>query len=215
MFSFNQYCKSSKDNWQQYWPNKNFRYKLITAIFLIGIIIIFAPSFFQSIEQKHGTAVNDIILNFITPHDVSIPIFLFIWSSFFLMFLTVIKHPFIFLTFAIAYIIMCALRYLTISLLPLQPPQGIIILIDPLSNTFYGGIFITKDLFFSGHTATLFLMYLCHKRNVLKYYSLIASISVGILVLVQHIHYSFDVFFAFPFAYISYKIAKYLAYKNF
>lgn len=202
------YFDNSKRNWQLCWRNKNFRYKLLAGIFLITCVIIIAPFFFQYIEKRKGIIVNDVILNFIIPHDVSTMVFILIWSSFFLMFITAIKNPEILLTFLICYVILCSFRYITIFLFPLEAPPGIINLIDPLSNTFYGGTFITKDLFFSGHTATLFVIYLCHRKKIIKYYSLIASVLVGILVLVQHIHYSFDVLFAFPFAYISYRIAK-------
>ena len=210
MSLLNQYLNSSKTNWQECWQNKNFRYKLITGIFLIGLIIISAPFFFQYIEKRNGVIVNDALLRILPPHDVSIPIFILIWSCFFFMLLTAIKNPRILLTFLFAYILLCGFRCLTIFIFQLNPPRGIINLIDPLSNTFYGGVVITKDLFFSGHTASLFLIYLCQNKKGIRYYSLFASLLVGILVLVQHIHYSFDVIFAFPFAYISYKIAKYI-----
>jgi hypothetical protein len=98
----------------------------------------------------------------------------------------------------------------TIYLFPLETPPGIITLIDPLSNHFYGVPFITKDLFFSGHVSTLFLMFLCQKNKYFKFYTLISCLCVGILVLIQHIHYSIDVIFAFPFAYLCYQTAKYV-----
>ncbi|MFX7751990.1 phosphatase PAP2-related protein, partial [Acinetobacter baumannii] len=91
---------------------------------------------------------------------------------------------------------------ITISLVPLNPPQGLIPLIDPLTNIFYGGKFISKDLFYSGHTATLFLMSLCLQKQSEKILALIASIAVAVMVLIQHVHYSIDVLAAFPFAYL-------------
>src|SRR5665811_2116514 len=84
-----------------------------------------------------------------------------IWSSAFFMLITIIKNPSIFLTFLIAYLLLSILRALSIFLFPLEAPLGIINLIDPLTNYFYGVPFITKDLFFSGHVSMLFLMYLC------------------------------------------------------
>ena len=130
------------------------------------------------------------------------------------MLITAIKDPGIFLIFLIAYVILCIARIITISAFPLQTPPGIIVLIDPLSNHFYGKSFITKDLFFSGHTSTLFLMYLCQRNFFKKYFILISCVGVGVLVLVQHIHYFIDVLFAFPFAYLCFKLSKYLTIKN-
>ena len=102
-------------------------------------------------------------------------------------------------------------RYL---LVPLNPPQGLIPLIDPLSNIFYGGSFITKDLFYSGHTATQFLMFLCLKKRTDKILTAISTISVAILVLMQHVHYSIDIIAAPLFAYICFIAGRSIAKKG-
>jgi len=196
-----QYLKIAKLNWQLLWRNRSFRYKLFAGAFLMTIILICFPYFFQYIEQRNGTVLNDAVLSVIPPYNVSALIFILIWSSSFCMLLTAVRRPEILLTFLIAYVILCLCRIITIFLFPLEAPQGLIELADPLSNSFYGADFITKDLFFSGHVSTLFLMYLCQSNRFLRHYTMIASILVAMLVLVQHVHYTIDVLFAFPFAY--------------
>jgi membrane-associated phospholipid phosphatase len=96
---------------------------------------------------------------------------------------------------------------LTISLVPLDPPAGLIGLADPLSNFFYGPKFITRDLFFSGHTSTVFLLYLCLPGKADKKLALAATLSVAILLLVQHVHYTLDVLGGFLFGWISWWIS--------
>ena len=91
------------------------------------------------------------------------------------------------------------LRMSAIYLFELNPPQGLIVLRDPLTSITYGGrgIFITKDLFFSGHTSNLFMVYLCLQKRRDKIFVLLGTITVAVLVLVQHVHYSMDVIGAF------------------
>jgi hypothetical protein len=60
-------------------------------------------------------------------------------------------------------------------------------------------------LFFSGHTSTLFLMYFFQDTRIKKLFTLFSSVAVGILVLLQHIHYTIDVIIAFPAAYLCFK----------
>lgn len=209
------YLKDIILNWQTYWRQKDFRKKIfIGAIFLILILTCY-PTFFQYIEQRNGPIINDAILKLLSPHDLSIPIFIFIWSSALCMLFTSIKHPDIFLVFLIAYVLLSIFRIISISLFPLQAPLGIVALVDPLSNHFYGPHFITKDLFFSGHASTLFLIFLCQRHTWIKYYTLLASLVVGVLVLFQHIHYTVDVFFAYPFAYLCFIVSKILIGKKY
>ena len=107
-------------------------------------------------------------------------------------------------------------RILTISIIPLEPPTGLIILKDPLTSLSYGGkgIFITKDLFFSGHTSNLFMFYLCLQKKRDKQFALFTSLLVGSLVLVQHVHYSIDVIGAIIFTYLLVKYSKHLGLIN-
>src|SRR5690349_14444397 len=103
---------------------------------------------------------------------------------------------------------------LTITLVPLDPPVGIIHLKDPLTSLTYGGrqLFITKDLFFSGHTSNLFMIYLCLQKKRDKQFALLATIVIATLVLVQHIHYSIDVIVAFIFTYALVKSSEKLSF---
>jgi membrane-associated phospholipid phosphatase len=81
-------------------------------------------------------------------------------------------------------------------------------LADPLSNAFYGSKFVTKDLFFSGHTSTLFIMFLCLTGRTDRILALIATVVVGILLLVQHVHYTLDVLCAPPLTWGIYRLVK-------
>ena len=201
-------------SWSDAWQELRFRNKTIIALLLVTIILILLPTFFAFIEKREGMVLQDFVLDAIPAIDVSIPTFVVIWSVVLLVFYRIYQNPRLFLVIAYGFILMCILRVLTISLLPLNPPVGIIALKDPIANIAYGGngIFITKDLFYSGHTGNMFLFFLCLQRKWDKIIALAASFIVGILVLVQHIHYSIDVFAAFIFTYFIYLGAKKLAF---
>ena len=103
---------------------------------------------------------------------------------------------------------------LTISLFPLDPPPGLIHIKDPITSLCYGGsqVFMTKDLFFSGHTANLFVIYLVLHKKRDRQFALIAAITVAILVLVQHVHYTIDVIAAIIIPYCLFRLAKRLTF---
>jgi len=95
-------------------------------------------------------------------------------------------------------------------LLPLEPPANMIILNDPLVEFFGTGQALTKDLFFSGHTATLFILFLVSEKKIIKTVFLISTIAVAIAVLLQHVHYSIDVLAAVFFTYACYNFLSYI-----
>jgi membrane-associated phospholipid phosphatase len=201
-------------SWSDAWQEPRFRNKTIIALLLVAIILILLPTFFAFIEKREGMVLQDFVLDAIPAKDVSIPTFVVIWSVVLLVFYRIYQSPRLFLVVAYGFILMCLARVLTISLLPLNPPPGLITLKDPIANIAYGGngIFITKDLFYSGHTGNMFLFFLCLQHKWDKIIALAASFIVGILVMVQHIHYSIDVIAAFIFTYFIYLGAKKLAF---
>ena len=201
-------------SWSEAWQLQSFRNKTFVALALVAIILLLLPSFFAFIEKREGMVLQDFVLDRLPAMDVSIPTFIIIWSVVLLVFYRIYQNPSIFLVVAYGFILMCLARVLTISLLPLNPPPGLITLKDPIANIAYGGkgIFITKDLFYSGHTGNMFLFFLCLQAKWDKIIALSASFMVGFLVLIQHIHYSIDVISAFIFTYFLYLGAKKVAF---
>jgi membrane-associated phospholipid phosphatase len=68
--------------------------------------------------------------------------------------------------------------------------------------------FVKRDLFFSGHFASVFIPYLILRKTRFHWVFLSASIGIGILVMIQHIHYSYDVIGAAIFTYLSVYLAE-------
>lgn len=199
-----------KKAWKEAIADKFFKTRFRIGL-IIWIALLFAfPIFFDYVESRNGIVLNDFIINSLPAYDVSILTFLIIWSMFLLFLYRAIHEPQLLLLFLWGFIFLSLSRFLTIYLLPLNPPEQLIALRDPITNIFYGKThsFITKDLFYSGHTSTQFLMFLCFKKKSDKNLALVSTAIVGLLVLIQHVHYSIDVFFAPLFTYFIYLISK-------
>jgi hypothetical protein len=200
----------SKQNWLKALSRASFKKRLIPGCLFVAAILSAFPFFFQTIEKRNGAFVNDWILNQIPSHNLSVPIFIVIWATALLMLFRAIEDPYIFLVFIWSYIFVSFMRALSITFIPLNPPVGLVQLIDPLSNTFYGHATITKDLFFSGHTSTIFLIFLCLKNRVEKIIVLTATMVLALLLMVQHIHYVIDIVAAPVFTYIAYRAGRWI-----
>jgi PAP2 superfamily C-terminal len=199
-----------QSDWQEAWGNVVFRRKILITSAVLIIIIFSLPSFFHYIEKREGAYLHDLILQAIPPVDVSLPTFLIIWSISGLVIVRMIQNPGFALLMLSSFTLLCIARMVSITMVPLDPPDGLIRLNDPLTSMVYGGKdkFMTKDLFFSGHTSNMFLMCLCLSKKTDKYLAFAATIAVGILVLVQHVHYTIDVLAAFLFTYIIFQVSK-------
>ena len=199
--------------WRMAWLNSSFKIKTIIGSTLLLLILVTFPRFFAVIEGRKGIYLNDTLLNNIPAVDFSIPIFIIIWSTALLLINRILKNPDLFLQFLISFLLLSISRIITISLFPLEPPNGLISIKDPISSIFYGGkeVFIRKDLFYSGHTATQFLMFLSFSKKSDKIITGLSSILIAVMVLFQHVHYTIDVIAAIPFAYVVYLLGKKIA----
>ena len=196
-------------SWKPAIQSAAFRNRLIVVHILLISVVSFLPHFFDFIEQREGILLFDPILNSISPRDLSLPVFICIWGTTALLLYRCVSNPMIYITAIYGFVIVLFFRIITISLVPLNAPEGLIPLIDPISNLAYGRAdYITKDLFFSGHTSSQFLMFLCLTKRKDKAIALISTILVGSMVLIQHVHYSIDVFAAPIFTYGCYWIGR-------
>ncbi len=201
--------------WKAAWANPQFRSKAITASIIFFCVLLFMPTFFAMIEKRDGPLLDDWLLSRIPPNDVSVATFVIIWSMSFLLVTRAVHEPRIFIVFMCSLLISFFSRMITIMVFPLSPPLGLIPLRDPVTSFFYGGrhLFITRDLFYSGHTSIQFLIFLCLRKKTDRMLALFSSIAIATLVLVQHVHYTIDVLAAFPLTFLVYlwgkKIAEY------
>ena len=199
-----------KNNWDAALKSTDFRQKVSIFVGIdIGILIAF-PYFFHWIESRSGAYLSDPIVEFLPAVDFSVLVFAIVWGAGLVLARRASLNPQVLLVFLAGYAVLTLSRFLSITLLPLEAPQRLIPLVDPLTNYFYAGKYITKDLFFSGHTSTVILIGLCLTERVERMIILVASIVLGAALLFQHVHYTLDIVAAFPLTYLTFRMAKWL-----
>jgi len=204
--------QSTNITWKQAMQSWAFKSWLIAGHIMFIVLLLVLPHFFDHIELRDGTDLYDPMLALLPSIDLSTPIFICIWGTAGLMLYRWFSDPVVMITALYGFILVLFTRMLTISLVPLEAPVGLIPLIDPISNMAYGKAdFITKDLFFSGHTSTMFLAFLCFTNKTDKRIALLSTILVGSMVLMQHVHYSIDVLAAPLFTYGCFWLGKEIA----
>jgi hypothetical protein len=163
--------------------------------------------FLQWVERRPGVVVPDPVLAAFGPTDMTWAIFALIYLSLVLALVTFSREPDRLLLAMLSYSIMVVFRIIAMYLLPLDPPSPTIPLQDPFVQLFGSGQVLMKDLFFSGHTSTLFLLFLTSAAGKLRWLFLICTIAVVASIIIHHTHYTIDVFIAPFVAYSSYRIA--------
>jgi hypothetical protein len=194
--------------WSSAWKITKFKWKFWVGMLIFAGILVALPFFFNAIEERDGFSFTDMVLVWIPARNVSVAVFFLIWSCCLILVVRIYRDPMMLLIMLWAYNGITLLRMSCIGLISLNPPAGLIPLTDPITNQFYGQRYITHDLFFSGHTTTVFLIFLCLKKKTDRIYALFASIALGILLLVQHVHYTIDVLAAPIFTYVVYRLTR-------
>ena len=193
-----------KTNWQTYLLQKDKPFVLIVSHIVLAIILFVFFRFLAFNEAREGFVFNDPILGLFSPIDVSFFTFFITYSFALSGIIIAIQTPAIFVKLIQAYAIMTLLRMICLFVLPLEAPVKVIPLNDVfLNSTFYAGRENLKDLFFSGHTATILLFAFMFSNKALKLVYFLGAFVIGILVTLQHVHYSIDVLVAPLFAYIA------------
>jgi len=174
---------------------------------MFGVVVPFTPFFFHTIQKRPGALLPDPLLALLPRHDVALPLFLLVWGAVVLGVGWLACHPRMFLRGMWALLLLLGLRMATIWLVPLVPPLDLVPLIDPLTDRLIGTTSseaITKDLFFSGHTSTVVLLALAVRGRWWRGLLGAMALAVAVLVLVQRVHYTYDVVAAPFFAWLAY-----------
>lgn len=205
--SINEYFREIRSAWSGAVAGKGF--KAFIAITVVSALLASTgiTSYLPFVEARSGAAIPDPVLLAFPAIDATAITFIIMYLCSLLGIVVMLLDPKRFLVGCFAYAIMLTLRMFTMYLLPMEAPPGIIILVDPFIGAIAGSDSLTKDLFFSGHTSTMFLLALAAPRGLWKAVFMIGTVAVGALVVLQHVHYSIDVVAAFFFAYGSWKLA--------
>ena len=184
-----------KQTWNTAFADRRFTFSLIGALSVFSIFPIKADNYFQWIQLREGIQWDDPLLNAIPALNVSYPIFGIIYFSVIYLLFRLLKDPKKFLWFAWAFNLETAFRFATIYFVALNPPAGLVDLHDPIAELLIYGenLAITKDLFFSGHTATM--VFVCYFLPTAPERRIAIGLSLLLvsLLLIQHVHYSLDI----------------------
>lgn len=106
----------------------------------------------------------------------------------------------------LGYAMLLYLRSASMVLVPLDPPVGLIPLIDPFVSSFNPEPFVaTRDLFFSGHCSALALFFFMAKKKTVKYFLAALNLFVIGALSIQRVHYTIDIVSGIIVAYSVYR----------
>jgi len=193
--------------WSYALRDRRFRVECAITLPLLVASLIGLSSFLEFVEERPGVVLNDPILALISPSNFTWLTFALIYGGLIFGIATLSRHPNQLLLAFQSYVVMVTLRIAAMYVVPLDPPAGLIPLVDPLVQFVGSGKVLTKDLFFSGHTATLLLLGFASQGRVSRTLFYLAAVIVGTCVILQHVHYTIDVLAAPCFAYLAYRVA--------
>jgi hypothetical protein len=199
-----------KGNWVNFWRIPYQRYEFIFAAVTLTIVMLSSVQFLTQIEMRPGVQLHDPVFNYLPSRDLSDLIFYILYTALLLGVIFLLPSPERLMIGFEAYALFVILRMITMTLVPLEPPNGLIPLVDPFLSVMYTGKQVNKDLFFSGHTATMYLLYLMMPAGIYRKLAFVGVIVMGICLLFQRVHYTVDVIVAPFFAYGALRIVLYL-----
>lgn len=196
-----------KYNWKKFLSKKgNFIELLFCVLYFLFVSFLF-KKYLVVYETIPGIQLYDIMLDFFKPADVSVYIFVLLYTIIFFNYLFLIAYPRMLVCFFIFYATCLLIRFILLSFINLEPPLMYQEFSDPiLSSSTYEGIKITKDLFFSGHMVTVFCAYFAMPNRILKFLYLIGSVLLALLLIVQHVHYTIDILGAYVAVFLIYRV---------
>lgn len=201
-------AKNVSDSWGAALKSRSFRNQLFLTLLVFAGVCMHNFHYLRVWQARQGVQINDVLLNQLPPHDFSLEIFLVEYCTMLLVIIITVQHPDRLVKGIQMFTLIMFARTICIYFFPLEPPRDMIRLDDPFAAFFLHSkdTFVTKDLFFSGHISALALLMLISPNKYVKAWTLMAIITVGTMILWQHVHYSLDVVFAPIASFVAYKV---------
>lgn len=199
--------KKIPEVWRKVWASTTFRNQLVLSVLVLIGVCLYQFHYLRIWQERSGLQVNDFLESYLPPYNFSVPIFILEYSTLLMVFIYTLIHPDKLVKGLQMFSIIMIARTISIYFVPLEPPHDMIFLTDPIANLVLHSknVVVTKDLFFSGHISALTLLALLVSNRYLKYYAIFVTITVAILLVWQHVHYSMDVAFAPIASYLTYR----------
>ena len=197
-----------KSDWKSIFTRPATRYIFIITILALVISLNLFGKFLVYVENRPGVVLHDPLFDFFNARDFNTPIFIFIYGSLITGLIFLIPRPRYLMLALQTYTVMVIFRFIAMYLTPLDVPEGIINLRDPLVFTVGTGKVITKDLFFSGHIASLTILFFTAKNKYLTRAFFLIIFFVGGMIFLQKAHYTIDMLAAPIFAFTAFSISK-------
>lgn len=194
--------------WKQYFSYRYAKVEFILTVIILIVTLSVFSRFLLFNESRQGAVIDDPLLKYFQAIDLNALLFFAIYSSLLIALISFSFDPDLLMTGIQTYILLVLFRMSAMFLIPLDPPEGCIDLQDPVVFVLGTGKKIVKDLFFSGHTSTAFLLFQTAKNKYLKIYFLLTTVTVGASVILQKAHYTIDVYAGLIFSFASYQIVK-------
>ncbi|HFC00920.1 MAG TPA: phosphatase PAP2 family protein [Phaeodactylibacter sp.] len=182
--------------WSMYLSSTRFQMMVAICFISLAFSIRYITHVLAIIDMQTGTLLFDPVHQMMpTPIDLSSIIFFLTYSSVFIVIIDVIvRSPIQVLRLGFAIALMKLLRSFSMVLVPLEPPSGIIPLQDPLVSFMTpNNVVALRDLFFSGHCATMMILLLVAVSPLVKKWMKMIIFVVPFLILWQRVHYTIDV----------------------
>jgi hypothetical protein len=186
--------KVGREAWRS--PGIRTQAAITVAVLVLGLVA--QGQFVLYNEGQSGVVLPDPVLALFAPMELSNLTFTLIYGALALGLATLAREPNRLVHALQAYALLAVFRVGMMAVVPLDPPSSIIPLRDPLVQLIGSGAPLTRDLFFSGHTGTLFLLFLALPMGRIRSIMFFLAAIVGTLTVLQHTHYVIDVLVA-PF----------------
>lgn len=190
--------RKSVARWREELRDRRLIARWLISLGGLGVVLMLYRRFLEWVERRPGVVLTDPLLAELPAVDLTWPIFVFVYGGLLGGLAAMISWPRALRTATLAYGLMVVFRTLMMAVVPLDPPPRMILLEDPFIAMFGIVEAPTRDLFFSGHTATLAVIAFCLPRRGSRLVFAAATAAMGAMVLIQHVHYTIDVLVA-PF----------------